>query len=261
MVVRCDQKLCIILSHNKSGTGTDLILSLIILSKQIIRAFSFCGTGNRYDRRHGLLCNAGHICRPDRCAGWCIGILHVIRGICDLLSSGNIDSQHLAGEITYPLKADSRNNTKQYGKTGTCRYLPATEKSLFAGCFVFLGRLRLSIGLLPVISRLLGTHGSPSATVISRCLILCIVWGFLRLCILTGGVLRCTCWWRIIIGVIVSGAGSLRLVISIGIAVNRTALLLPVRFYRISTFVHRISILSGILIGILCILIFFFHIV
>ena len=96
MVVRCDQKLGIILTHDKACACADLILPLIILSKQIIRAFSFCGTGNRYDRRHGLLCNAGHIRRSDRCAGYCIGVFYIVCGISDLLSPGNIDSQHPA---------------------------------------------------------------------------------------------------------------------------------------------------------------------
>ena len=36
MIVGCDQQFFIILSYNKSGTGTGRILSLILLSKQVI---------------------------------------------------------------------------------------------------------------------------------------------------------------------------------------------------------------------------------
>ena len=49
MIVCCDQKLLVVLANNKAGSRTNLILSLIILTEQIIGSLALCRACNGND--------------------------------------------------------------------------------------------------------------------------------------------------------------------------------------------------------------------
>jgi len=132
MIVGCDQQFFIILSYNKSGTGTGRILSLILLSKQVIIVRTLWSACDSNDCRHSLLRDTGNVCgsclrsRRRRSALCCARTLTVC---CWLQFRGRwcCRRQEAIRYIANALETYSGNNTKDNGTCNAkCNFLSGT---------------------------------------------------------------------------------------------------------------------------------------